>query len=219
MDKKIVLGIVAVVILLVAGMLFFYGSQQPSGAQSTQAVDPSTLVAPSNNMTGKIGAKVTIVEFGDYECPACAASVPVLNTLLQKYRSNPRFNFVFRNFPLTSIHRNAFISAEAAEAAGAQGKFWEMHDALYAHQTEWAESADPIPTFTDYAKNIGLDTGKFTRDLQTHAFAKTVQSDLDTANALNLNATPTFFINGQAYVGVPNLQDFRNRIDAGLVAL
>jgi protein-disulfide isomerase len=204
--------IMVVIFVVVIGGLVFLASQS---GQPAAPVSASYLVHSTSHMTGNQNAKVTVVEFGDYQCPACGVAYPIIKQILATYQSNPDFNFVFRNFPLP-VHPNAPMSAEAAEAAAEQGKFWEMNGKLYENQSAWADLPNPLDTFTQYAKDLGLDTAKFTAAVQQNKFASVIQSDQDDGNAVGINATPTFFVNGQAIVGVPGVQALKDLIDAGL---
>ena len=147
-------------------------------------------------MTGQANAKVTLVEFGDYQCPFCAAANPTIKTLREKYQANPDFNLIFREFPL-SQHSNAQEAAESAEAAGAQGKYWEMNELLYQHQNDWSGTFNPTDTFVGYAEQLGLDTKKFKSDITTGAYINNITQDQLDGEALGVNGTPTFFLNGQ----------------------
>src|SRR5690606_29220292 len=128
---------------------------EPAPAEPGNFVDQSRLIREHNTMTGSLDAKVTVVEFGDMQCPACASAHPVVKQIINEYGDNPDFNFVFRHFPLSSIHPHAQISAEAVEAAGDQGKFWEMHDLLFTRQSEWASGGNPLDKFVAYAGELG----------------------------------------------------------------
>ena len=162
----------------------------------TIAKDSEFLVRATSHMTGTKGAKVEVVEFGDYECPACGAAYPNLKQFSDQYKGNPDFSFVFRNYPLPQ-HPNAPLAAEAAEAAGAQGKYWEMHDMLYAKQAEWGESTVPLPLITSYAKTIGLDMTKFSHDISTNAYATVISNDQKDGDSLQVDHTPTIYVNGK----------------------
>lgn len=206
-EVKMIVGIVVVCILLIGAFIKFAPSSSSSPAR-----DLSLLVRENSRMTGKIGAKATLVEFADYQCPACASLDPVIKAALAPYLTNPDFNYVYRNFPL-SQHGNAVISAEAAEAAGTQGKYWEMHGLLYKNQTQWAGSTSPIDIFVGYARELGLDTVKFKADLDQHKYLALVQADLQDAEDLVLTHTPTFFLNG---VEVTELAKLKEQIDSAL---
>jgi protein-disulfide isomerase len=151
-------------------------------------------VSTKDHIAGPDDAPVTLVEYGDYECPYCGMAYLVLKKAQQQLGSGLRF--VFRNFPLAEAHPHARMAAEAAEAAGAQGKFWEMHDALFEHQ----DALEP-EDLAGYAKSIGLDVAKFKRDLEAGTYAKRVRDDFRSGVRSGVNGTPTFFVNGIRYDG------------------
>jgi protein-disulfide isomerase len=194
-ELKTIIGIGTLTIGLFIGAIWWMSQgQSPAGGQA----DPNRLITSDSPRIGSASAKVTLVEFGDYQCPSCAVSHPVVKELLE---ANPaQVSFVFRHFPL-SQHPLAPLAAEAAEAAGEQGKYWEMHNALYERQTEWSVSADPLKVFESYAQTIGLDVAKFTAAINSNKFAGKIQQGLADGNNLGVNATPTFYINGQEYTG------------------
>jgi protein-disulfide isomerase len=207
--------IIAVVVFLVIVGAVIFGITQPAPTAPSAPVDNSLLVREGSHMTASKTAKVQIVEFGDYQCPACAAAFPITQKFLADYKNNPDVNFIFRNFPL-AMHQNAQISAEAAEAAAAQGKFWEMHDMLYEKQGEWGEAPNPIDFFVTYAQNIGLDVAKFKTDIQNNQYSQIISADQKDGEKLGINGTPTFYINGVEFHGgsVPTYEDFKTKIDS-----
>ena len=157
--------------------------------------DETTLAEPvgaKDHVEGPATAPITLVEYGDYQCPYCGEAYPELKKVQKKMGKSLRF--VFRNFPLTQMHPHAFAAAEAAEAAGAQGKFWKMHDMLYEHQDELEPQA-----LVGYAKTLGLDTERFAKDAGT--FAAKVKHDFQTGVMSGVNGTPSLFINGERYDG------------------
>ena len=151
-------------------------------------------------------AKITIIEYSDFMCPYCAMVAPTLSQLVDENKGVVRI--VFRHFPLTSIHDKALLSAQAAEAAGLQGKFWEMHDILFENQQEWANL--PVEDFTKWliskAKGINLDTAKFENDLKNKSIEEKLQQAYNDAIGLGIPGTPTLAINGIYYGGSPDLQ-------------
>jgi protein-disulfide isomerase len=151
-------------------------------------------VSAQDHATGPDDAPVTLVEYGDYECPYCGMAHPIVKRAQQKLGSQLRF--IFRNFPLAEAHPHARLAAQAAEAAAAQGKFWEMHDMLFENQT--ALEPDDL---VGYAKSIGLDITRFERDLEAGTFAKRVRDDFRNGVRSGVNGTPTFFVNGERYEG------------------
>lgn len=209
-EAKILFGITAGSILLILGGVFFLGKSTPQSDSGTTKVSPKLLVRNNSHITGNEKAKVTVVEFGDYECPACGAVYPVTKQLVSKYGTKIRF--VFRNFPLPQ-HPNAQIAAEAAEAAEKQGKFWQMHDLLYEKQQEWAESSSPINFFTTYAKRLGLNIDTFTKDVQNNAYSDIITQDQNDGNTLGVDATPTFYINNEKFTQYPTIGNFENAIN------
>jgi protein-disulfide isomerase len=166
------------------------GSGTPT-ADSTKA-DASKLVHDNSHKTGT--GSVQLVEFGDYQCPSCGAAHPIVQELQKEYEG--KITFIFRNFPLP-MHQNAIPAAEAAEAAGDQGKYWEMHKKLFESQTQWENTTNPVETFAGYAQELGLNVDQFKKDLTDHKFRDFINADKADGEALNITGTPTFYINGQ----------------------
>ncbi len=200
--EAITISIIGLVFLIIIGVLIWKSSSFV--APATVSTEGQAILARSDShMTGSSTAKVTMVEFGDYECPACGAAYPILKQVTDSYQNNPNFNFVFRNFPLPQ-HQYAKMSAEAAEAAGAQGKYWQMHDMLYAGQGDWdpTKTKDPLSIFAGYAQKIGLDVNKFKADVQANAYQDRINADLADVGKLGLDHTPTIYINGKEQTNV-----------------
>lgn len=207
--------IMAAIVVLIVGVGIILSKSGSSSGQAGKAVDSQALVRDNSHMTGKSGAKVTVVEFGDFQCPACFAAEPAVEQVIAAYKNNPDFNFVFRNFPLPQ-HQYALISAEAVEAAGEQGKYWQMHDKIYQTQNDWASSANPLDLFAGYAQQLGLDVNKFKQEVQQNKFDDLIRTDQRDGINLNVNSTPTFFINGKPQVGGLSFEQFKALIDAAL---
>jgi protein-disulfide isomerase len=178
--------LIAIMVVVVAGGLFAALSGGP-------AVNKSELLARENSYRSGNGT-VEVVEFGDYQCPACAQVHPTVTRLQEEYEG--RITFIFRNFPLSS-HKNALPSAEAAEAAGAQGKYWAMHDMLYENQDEWSGVADPMGIFIGYATDLGLDIDTFRHDYGAKKYLDSISNDQSDGYRLGVQGTPTFFVNGK----------------------
>lgn len=212
-EAKILIAI-AIVVVIGGVLLAIYANPQPK--EPGTAVDAQSLVRDTSHMTGKTDAKVTIVEFGDFQCPACGAAHPVVKQVIDAYKDNPQVNFVFRNFPLDSIHPNAHISAEAAEAAGAQGKYWEMHNMLYEQQANWSTNPSPLEVFAGYAQTIGINVDQFKQAVSQRMFADIINTDYSDGEKIGVNSTPTFFINGIKEERTPSLEEFKTKIDAEL---
>ncbi len=168
-----------------------------------------TPVGPQDHVQGPANAPVTLVEYGDYECQYCGRAHPIIQDL-QNYLGT-QFRYVYRHFPIRSIHSHSQLAAEAAEAAGAQGKFWEMHDALYDHQ-DALEREDIL----DYGRQIGLDMARFEADLDSHVHAERVHEDFREGIRSGVNGTPTFFINGIRYDGAWDLESLIEAIEKPL---
>jgi protein-disulfide isomerase len=162
-----------------------------------------TLSAPvsdrQDHIQGPPTAAITLVEYGDYQCPYCGEAYGVLKKLMPKLGDSARL--VFRNFPLTQIHPYAEHAAEAAEAANAQGKFWEMHDMLYERQRALEDE-----NLLAYAKEIGLDADRFQAELFERKYIDRIREDFSTGVRSGVNGTPTFFINGRRHDGSYDLQ-------------
>jgi len=154
----------------------------------------SRSVGNRDHIIGPDDAPVTLVEYGDYECPYCGAAHLIVKEIQEAMRDNLRF--VFRHFPLTQIHPNAENAAEAAEAAGAQNRFWEMHDLLFANQ----QLLDPVH-LVGFAEELTLDSVRFGRELKNHLHHDRVRQDFMSGVRSGVNGTPTFFINGFRYDG------------------
>ncbi len=148
----------------------------------------------SAHIRGNPDAPVTLEEFGDFQCPPCGKFSEFVEELLKEY--NPRLRLVFRNFPLSG-HEHAREAALAAEAAGLQGKFWEMHDTLYREQETWTKAPNVRELFESYAGTIGLDVAQFKKDMDGDKARERVDSDRALADFLGVKATPTLFINNR----------------------
>jgi protein-disulfide isomerase len=155
----------------------------------TETPELMVPVDENDHVRGPDGARVTLVEYGDYECPHCGRAYPIVKKVQEKM--GDKLRFVFRNFPLTQAHPHALHAAEAAEIAATQGKFWEMHDTLYENQNALDDES-----LIAYAEKIGLDVEKFTEDLQNDTFEEKVREDFMGGVESGVNGTPTFFING-----------------------
>ncbi len=167
----------------------------PGDAPSIQdALPPVEPVTERDHVLGPPTAPITIIEYGDYECPDCFNAVPIMKEVRRLL--GDRLRFVFRHFPQSSIHPNASMAAEAAEAAGEQGKFWEMHEALFRHQKDLAEI-----DLSHLALNLGLEIYKFETSRSREQHRRRVQDDFESGKRIGVKKTPTLFINGWRYDG------------------
>ncbi|HUF03287.1 MAG TPA: thioredoxin domain-containing protein [Aridibacter sp.] len=173
-----------------------------SGSQAAQPL-PNYATAPPGaspaHYKGSEGAAVLVEEFADFQCPTCAVVHPRMNEVVSRFGT--KIKFVFRNYPLTNIHRNAYDASVAAEAAGFQNKFWEMQNLLFQNQARWSTAQQPRPLFEEYAKTIGLDVEKFKNDMSGFAAKGRVDEDARRARALNLTGTPSILVNGKPVNG------------------
>ncbi|OGT27917.1 MAG: hypothetical protein A2Z17_04035 [Gammaproteobacteria bacterium RBG_16_66_13] len=184
-----------------------------------QARVPAT--ADDDIFLGPVDAPVTIIEFSDFQCPFCKRfRDQTLDPILQTYEGKVRF--VYRDFPISSIHEWAQKAAEAGECADEQGKFWEYHDLIFANQTALNQQLEAeglngvVGTFKSYASQLGLDTTAFNDCLDSGKFAQEVQGDYNDGVAAGVTGTPAFYINGQELIGAQPLAAFQAAIDAAL---
>lgn len=202
MNKTSWIIFVAVVVVLFGALVFWTRSNTVSIDVSD--VDPNSVIAASE-MNGEIGdqlrgnaeSKVVLVEYGDFQCPSCAAAHPHVNTLIGEYGDD--IAFIYRQFPLVSIHPNARAASGAAEAAGLQGKYWEMHNNLFYGQNNWnnLDSTQRTNLFVTYARDLGLDEDQFKEDLASDRVNRKISFDQALGKKQGVTATPTFFLNGE----------------------
>ena len=206
-----ILTILAAIVVIVAGMAWIGNAQDRAGERQKLEV----AVNDSDWYEGGKDASVVLVEYSDFQCPACGAYFPVMKGLKEAY--GDKLKIVYRNYPLTSLHPNAQLAAQAAEAAGIQGQFFVMHDLLFGNQQTWSTEADPTNTFVGYATSIGLDIEKFKTDLTSDETFESVKDDIRSGNKSNIDSTPTFFLNGfQIEKNPQGLEPFKALIDAAL---
>ncbi len=186
---------IAVCVAILGGLVLFSKKDEVN----VNDIDASKVIAetetvPGDHVWGNKDAKVVLVEYGDFQCPGCGGAYPNLKAIKETYKD--KVAFVFRNLPLTSIHPNALAAATAAEAAGLQGKFWEMHDKLYDNQTLWsdAQATSRTDVFVGYASELGLNVDQFRSDLSNSKVTQKIARDRALANKLKLTGTPSLMI-------------------------
>ena len=209
-ESKFIIGIGIITLILLIGGVFFLAGKQPPKQEvaGAQTADSTVLLANTAHTIGNQNNSVKIVEFADFQCPACAAAHPIMKKILEEYKD--KVYFVYRHYPLPS-HKNSKIAAQSAEAAGNQGKFWEMHDMIYENQADWAEKGNAKEIFEGYAQKLGLDMDQFNKDLDKGS--DSIAKDYADGNIAGVNSTPTFFINGQKYPGVIQYDEFTKLIN------
>lgn len=211
-------------VVVVAGGLVILGAMYGGPSSATPNTTPfvATTVPPiaSTDWTqGNPNAKVTLIEYGDFECPACGAYFPLVQQIVANYSSTIYFSF--RNFPLYTIHPDAGIAAQAAEAAGLQGKYWQMHDLLYTNQTTWsvvATSSVVAEYFNGYASSIGLNVSKFDNDINSTQVLTKINNDVTTGDNAQIDHTPTFFVNNVQIQNPTSLADFEATLNATIAS-
>ncbi len=171
---------------------------------------------PSNHIFGKGTKNVTLVEYGDFQCPICGSYFPIVKQVKEDFKND--IHFQFRSFPLPQ-HQNAFAAHRAAEAASLQGKFWEMHDLLYANQQSWSSISDSYSVFEAYAKSLGLDITKFKQDFDSSAVNAVINADQKAGVDLGVDGTPTFFLDGKKMDPRPtSVKEFEAAIKQAIAA-
>jgi protein-disulfide isomerase len=221
----IIAGVLVAVTVAVVLMSRPSVTNVPAAQQNSAAANPNPNLVPpprapspgaSNPYErGGASARITLEEFSDFQCPACGNLEPALRRVVTDY--GDRVRLVFRNFPL-SMHKYAFLAARAAEAAGQQGKFWEMHDMIYDNQKEWSDAMEPRVQFDSYATRLGLDVQRFKADMERQDLADRIKADYARGMSFGVKGTPTIYLNGRELVPgkLVTEEDLRREIDAAL---
>lgn len=171
-----------------------------------------TAVSANDQVKGATESAHVLVEYSDFQCPACAAYQPLVKKLLEDKGSE--FLLVYRHFPLMTIHKHAELAARVAEAAGKQEKFWEMHDRLFATQTEWSKETNAQEFFLNLAKELGLNLDQFKNDLESEEVKSKVRNDIASGQAARVQGTPTFFVNGRQLSNPRSYDDLEKQVFA-----
>ena len=198
MSKKTWIIFVAVVVAMFGALIYFSGGDQVDVSE----VNESRILSGSeasggigDHVFGNPDAKVTLLEYGDFQCPTCKSVHEPLKTVTEKYAD--QVAFVYRNFPITAIHPNALAAAAAAEAAGLQGKYWEMHNRLYEDQASWSNL--PVNERTDffvgYARELGLNEAEFREDIASEAVSQKIRFDQALGAKVGVDGTPAVYLN------------------------
>lgn len=194
--------------LVILGLVWLVNS--PSSVTSTEKVNVAPITA-RDITNGDSKAKLTLIEYSDFQCPACATYHPMVKQLLSDF--NGKVYFVYRMFPLTNLHPNSHISAQAAYAAYKQNNLFEMSDLLFTNQKDWAETSDPTGTFMDYARKLKLDLKKFQTDLTSDEVKNYVNASEQQALSEGINSTPTFILNGVKITNPGSYDDLKKLIN------
>lgn len=192
MNWKLIISVAIGTLAILISVAFLLSKPIPN---SSVKIDQQKLEFGAAHVLGEEGDEVAIVEFSDFQCPACKIAEASVEGILEKYQG--KVKLVYRHFPLTSIHKNAMAAAIAAEAAGEQGKFWEYAKVLFEKQDTWDKLGSPADLFINLAKEAGVaDLDKFKNDISKQAKRDVVVADMSLGNQLGVDATPTFFVNG-----------------------
>lgn len=205
--KKHFWKIVASAAVLLIALSFVYSQKA-----SERANEGVTLEA---RVKGNPEAKTVLVEYSDFQCPACAQFYPVVREIVEEHGADLKVEY--RHFPLINIHPQAVPAAKAAEAAGVQGKFWEMHDKLFDNQATWSRASNPSAYFNQYAEEIGLDVDQFKRHKDSSMIADAINDSFNEARDLGFTGTPTFMLNGEV-MEFDTFEEFKSQIEAAIAA-
>ena len=216
---------ISVILIVSAGILIFMlakggttiTTSQNGSVKGTSAIgkghDLGSRVDPTDSVEGNPNATVVLIEYSDFQCPECKLYYPLVRDLSNKYKDNVAI--VYRHYPLVDKHKNAVAAAKAAEAAGKQGKFWEMSYILFDHQDEWKDLGDSSKAFGDYAQSLGLNLDTFKTDLNDPRIDEKIENNVTSGDAIGLSGTPTFVLNGKIVNG-RTVDDFSKEIDSVL---
>lgn len=207
--EYIIFGII--ISAIIAGFVFLgvkFGKNNGSGIPAL----PISTIGVSDWTKGNKDSKIILIEYSDFQCPACASYHPIINQAIDN--SKDKIIFVYRHFPL-SQHKNAELAAISTEAAGQQEKFWEMHNAIFSNQNEWAESNDAKKLFIKYAGDIGLNIEQFKLDIELKELKDKVRNDLRSGISAGVNSTPTFFLNAKK-INPTSYENFKNIIEQSI---
>ena len=210
-------------ILGILALLFFLAkvggnggvNTNPNGGQPTGAT-LSDAIQPNDQVKGNPNASVVIYEYSDFQCPACASAFPVVAEVAAEYGDD--IAVVYRHYPLRQAHPHAQLAGQASEAAGMQGKFWEMHDELFKSQRSWSTQSNPSDFFIELAEKLDLDTTQFETDMNSSAARDKVNADYSSGVASQVRGTPTFYINGEQITNPGSVAGWKQLIEPYLAA-
>lgn len=201
---------IAVVAVVIIGLFGVFALTKKSNEQPSSSSSNGTSV--SEHKKGAGTKNVTLIEYGDFQCPACKSYYPIVKQIKESYGDD--ITFQFRHFPLTQIHPSAFAASRAAEAAGKQDKFFEMHDLLYENQDSWTSLSNASAIFETYAQQLGLNMDQYKADVASGQTAEIINADIKAGQAVGANSTPTFVLNGKKIDNPKTFEEFKTVIDA-----
>lgn len=205
---------ILIALVIVFGAVLFISKKDATAPNN--GGDPNAQT--TNHTRGENKKNVTLVEYGDFQCPACGGYYPIVEQVVEKYKDDIQFQFV--NFPLTQIHPNAMLAHRSAEAASNQGKFWEMYGLLYQNQTTWTSltPAQADAAFRSYAESLNLDMTKFSTDQKSQATNTIINADISKGKGLGVTSTPSFFVDGKKIENPKDLDSFNKVIEEAIKA-
>ncbi len=193
--------IFVVIVVVLFGGLIVLSNKNKIDVSGVDTNKVNTGVEQSGNVAdhvfGKANSKVVLIEYGDFQCPTCGGVHPTIKSVTEKYKD--QVAFVYRNFPITTLHPNALAAAAAVESAGLQGKYWEMHNKLFENQSAWSSlsASDRTTYFTQTARDLGVNTDTFVKDVVSDKVSKKISFDQAVAKKVNVTGTPTVYLNGK----------------------
>ncbi|MBW7944765.1 thioredoxin domain-containing protein [Patescibacteria group bacterium] len=208
-NLPLLIGTLLGTLILVVGLAFFFSRPEPA-----KVVDTGLVIGVDRPAKGPENAKVTVVEFSDFQCPSCRAAQPLVEQIIAKYPNDVRF--IYRHYPLPTIHKNAEYAAQAAEAARSFDKFWELHDLLFAEQPTWSEldGDERTAKFDEYLQKLGIDKSQFVLRMESKEVKDAMTTDVADGTRAGVNGTPTFFVNGQLTSAPQLLQTVESALSA-----
>ena len=209
------LSVLAVLVIVALSTAFFltHRSQQAASAQENPpaVLHSKPVITADGWFKGNPNAKTILVEFGDFQCPSCAMARLKIVEVLKKHERN--LKVVFKQYPMQNVHRNALLAAQGAEAAGRQGKFWEMFELLFSSQAQWSSVPDPMTFFSKYAAELQLNPDKFRSDIADNEIRNKIYRDMLEGQLASVHSVPTFFLNGSMLENVKSEAEFYALID------
>ncbi|MFA6076437.1 MAG: thioredoxin domain-containing protein [Negativicutes bacterium] len=199
-------------LVVIAGVVGIFAFTKQKNTDSNTGNSGNSQPTSHIQVQGKSG--VVLIEYGDFQCPACGQYYPLVKELVEKYKD--QITFQFRNFPLIQIHPNAMVAHRAAEAADKQGKFWEMFDKIYQTQDQWSSGSNAGTIFESFAAELGLDTAKFKADVNSPEVNSSINADIKEGQKLGVTSTPSFILDGVKIDNPRSLEDFTKLIDEAI---
>lgn len=179
-----------------------------------EALPGPSKINETDRFKGKQDSKVVLIEYSDFQCPACAYYYPLVDKLTKEYAD--KIVFAYRHFPLRQIHKNSQFASQTAESAGRQNKFWEMSDLLFNNQKDWAEENNALDIFRSYAQKLNLDKNKFETDFNSDKTKDKIENDFKSGTTAGVNGTPTFYLNGNKLQNIRSYEDLKRSVEEEL---